>query len=277
VSPVQPGLPMAALGAYLARESRETMRAGLLFPVASTAVGNRALLNILGMLDPEQPTSADRYRAPVVLVHGYGGNRSHWLALQLRLRRAGFTNVEAFSYNPMTMSLGGIARALVRTCHDAMEAAGSDHLHLAGHSLGGIVVRYAVQQLGLAADVRTAVTVATPHRGTPVAFLGCGPVAWALRPGSPILRALTGVDSPVDVTWVAYYSDHDLIVRPDSAQLDERRLRAVNVLIPGAGHLGILRSPLFLRSAVRLLVAGEQGPAGAPVAAPGPASPSVAA
>ena len=97
------------------------------------------------------------------------------------------------------------------------------------------------------------------------------------RPGSPILRALTGVDSPVDVTWVAYYSDHDLIVRPDSAQLDERRLRAVNVLIPGAGHLGILRSPLFLRSAVRLLVAGEQGPAGAPVAAPGPASPSVAA
>ena len=56
---------------------------------------------------------------------------------------------------------------------------------------------------------------------------------------------------------MAYYSDCDLIVRPDSARLAEPVLQAVNVNVPDVGHLGILRAPRFLDSVVQLLVADE--------------------
>jgi hypothetical protein len=102
------------------------------------------------------------------------------------------------------------------------------------------------------------VTVAAPHRGTPVAWLGWGPAVRAARPGSPLLRDLDRASDPEGVRWAAYYSDCDLIVPPNSARLDEDALHALNLPVPGVGHLGILRSPLFLRSVPRLLLAAEQ-------------------
>jgi hypothetical protein len=72
---------------------------------------------------------------------------------------------------------------------------------------------------------------------------------------------------------VSCFSDRDLVVRPGSARLDEQGLHAVNVEVPGVGHLGILRAPAFLRSVVRLLLAAE---ASSPVPAPGPAAAPVA-
>lgn len=257
------GVPTGVMDAHFARELGEILWAGLLSPWGCTAPGNRALLWLLG---PKQEPAATPNRTPVVLVHGYGGNRSNWLPLELALSRAGFLNIHTAAYNAMTTSLGGIARALRTTCHDAMEAAGTDHLHLVGHSLGGVVVRYAVQRLGLAADVRTAVTVAAPHRGTPVASLGWCPAARALRPGSSILQDLDRGAGADGVRWVTYYSDRDVIVRPDSARLDDPRIHALNVPVPDAGHLGILRAPAFLRSVQRILLAAEkpsEKPAGA--------------
>jgi pimeloyl-ACP methyl ester carboxylesterase len=245
------------MDAHFARELREVLWAGLLSPWGWTAPGNRALL---WLLDPRQEPADTLHRTPVVLVHGFGGNRSNWLPLELALSRAGFLNVHTAAYHSMTASLGGIARALRTTCHDAMEAAGTDHLHLVGHSLGGVAVRYAVQRLGLAADVRTAVTVAAPHRGTPVASLGWGPVARALRPGSPILQDLDRGVGADGVRWVTYYSDRDVIVPPDSARLDDPKVHALNVPVPDAGHLGILRAPVFLRSVQRILLAAEKPP-----------------
>jgi pimeloyl-ACP methyl ester carboxylesterase len=254
------------MDAHLARELGEIAWAAVLLPWGWTAVANRALLRLM---QPEPVEPATLHHAPIVLVHGYGGSRASWLPLERVLRRAGFVNVHAATYNAMTTSLDDIARRLATRCHEAMEAAGTDHLHLVGHSLGGVVVRYAVQRLGLAGDVRTAVTVAAPHRGTHVASLGWGAVARALRPASPILEDLERDTDAAGVRWVAYYSDHDLIVSPDSARLDEHRFHVLNVPVPDVGHLGILRAPVFLRSVVRLLLAAEnstEGPATRPVA-----------
>jgi pimeloyl-ACP methyl ester carboxylesterase len=212
---------------------------------------------LLRVLGPRQEPAATPCRTPVVLVHGFGGNRTNWVPLRLELRRAGFTNVHAVAYNSATAGLSGIAAALRTTCLQALESAGSSHLHLVGHSLGGVVVRYAVLRLGLAAEVHTAVTVAAPHRGTPVASLCWSPAARAIRPGSPILEDLAHGAGAVGVRWVAYYSDRDLIVRPDSARLDEAGRITVNIPVPDVGHLGILRAPVFLQSVRRLLLAAE--------------------
>jgi pimeloyl-ACP methyl ester carboxylesterase len=236
-----------------ARELREVATAVLLHPLGISQSGTRTVVRWLA---PAVSGSGELHRTPVVLVHGYGGSRMSWLPLERRLRRAGVVNVDAIAYSPTT-SLSTIARALVCHSHEAMARTGTDHVDLVGHSLGGIVLRYAIQELGMAVHVRTAVTVATPHKGTGVASLGCGRLATTLRPNAPTLEALRRSAAVSDVRWVAYYSDCDLIVRPDSAQLTEPALKAVNVNVPDVGHLGILRAPQFLDSIVQLLVADD--------------------
>jgi pimeloyl-ACP methyl ester carboxylesterase len=138
-----------------------------------------------------------------------------------------------------------------------MQRAGSDRVHLVGHSLGGVVVRYAVQRSGLGPHVATAITVAAPHRGTPAAFFGLGEPAASLRPGSRILMDLRRGARESAVRWVSFYSDRDLVVRPHSSRLEDMALRATNILVPGVGHLGILRAPLFLNSVLQLLNDGS--------------------
>jgi pimeloyl-ACP methyl ester carboxylesterase len=259
----RPGAPSRTIDAQLARELGEVARAVLVLPWQATVVGHRAP----PWVRPGPAEVAPRHAVPVVLVHGYGGSPAAWSPLVRELRRAGFTDVHTPAYNALTTSLEDIARRLVVRCRAAMDTAGADHLHLVGHSLGGIVVRYAVHRLGLAEHVGTAVTVAAPHRGTRVASLGWGGAARALRPGSPVLADLERPGDRGRVRWVAYWSDRDLVVCPDSARLEEDGARAVNVAVPDVGHLGVLRAPEFLGSVVRQLLAAEEE-AGAPAPAP---------
>jgi len=101
-----------------------------------------------------------------VSVHGYGGTRSTRSPLLRRRSDVGCTSLHAITWPPFAACVGTIARTLVRQFHDAMERAGADRVFLVGHGLGGVVVRHAVQELGPEPHVRTAVTVASPHRGT---------------------------------------------------------------------------------------------------------------
>lgn len=219
------------------------------------ATGEAAPLSRPGTTWPH----GSRHTAPVVLVHGYGGTRSTWSPLERRLQDAGVTRLHTMTYSPFVPCVPEIARSLVRECHVAMERAGTEAVHLVGHSLGGVVVRYAVQELGLEPHVRTAVTVASPHSGTPAALLVPGALVASLRPGSPLLAQLRCGARTTSVRWVAYHADADLVVRPRSARLDDPSLGATNVLVPGAGHLGIVRSPRFLASVVDLLTRDTHG------------------
>jgi triacylglycerol esterase/lipase EstA (alpha/beta hydrolase family) len=130
---------------------------------------------------PPGRASASR-RTPVVLIHGYGGNRFHWSALRRRLLHAGFSDVHSLSYSPLAGHVRDIARALVLDCHESMWRAGSPTVHVIGHSLGGIVLRYAIQRQALEPHVATAITVATPHQGTRAAQFGLGGAAAVPRP-----------------------------------------------------------------------------------------------
>lgn len=199
-----------------------------------------------------------RHRTPVVLVHGYGGNPSAWFPLQQRLLRAGFLHVHAISYNAAIADLPAIGRIVARSCAAAMERSGTDHVHLVGHSLGGVGIRHAIQRLGLAPYVRTAVTVATPHRGLPLVLTGWTSVVRFLQPGGQTPGDRSRSNCPSDVRWVNFYSDHDLVVRPGAARVQASDGCARDILVPRAGHIGILRAPAFLDGVVRELLDDEQ-------------------
>jgi predicted alpha/beta hydrolase family esterase len=243
-------LPLTTRALDVAQAVHETAVTGFLHLVNSRPTPSGPALR---QLDPAPHAPAAGHRTPVVLVHGFGGNASTWSLLERWLSAAGSPVSHATTYSPFARCVTDVARALVGDCHGAMERAGTDQVHLIGYSLGGVVVRYAVQELGLEPHVRTAVTVAAPHRGTLAAQLGRGTVAAALTPGSGLLEDLRRGARASSVRWVSYYSDRDLVVRPRSSRLDERALRATNVRVPGVGHLGIIRSPLFLTSVVHLL------------------------
>ena len=243
------GLARAARRPALRREMCSLASAAVLYPFGISSAASTGLLRLLR---PDRPAPAATVTTPVVLVHGYGGNRSNWFPLQARLVDAGFVHLSAMLYNPLVSSVPQIAGQLVRQCERAMAEAGSDRVHVVGHSLGGVVLRCAVARGALGRHLDLAMTIASPHGGAPVARLGRGPVAAALRPGSALLRQVAAAPCPAGVRWVCYWSDADYVVSPSSAQLPPQ-LGAVSVPVPDEGHMSILRSPVLLDDAVARL------------------------
>lgn len=208
----------------------------------------------------DESTGDACHDTPVVLIHGYGHNRSAWYVVERHLRGAGFHRITTLNYNPLRDDVATIAEKLRDHVELVRRLAGVERVHVVGHSMGGIVLRWFVQELGGHAMVDTAVTVATPHAGTVSAFLAAplGPTAKQLLPGSVVLRRLARSARPGPVRWVAYYSNLDLLVQPcRSAVLDHAALRATNILVKDHGHLSILLSPALARSIVGQLEASE--------------------
>ncbi|HZU74170.1 MAG TPA: alpha/beta fold hydrolase [Acidimicrobiales bacterium] len=210
----------------------------------------------MGLVSPPVVRRAEgaAEQAPVLLVHGYGHNRSGWFVLERHLAKAGFGHVDALNYSPLRHDVPELAEQLARRVERLRADSGAERVHLVGHSLGGLVVRWYVQELGGDATVDRAVTIATPHQGTVAAFAAPGRTAEELRPGSWVMRRLADGARPSPVRWVAYYSNVDLLVQPaSSAMLTHPALAATNVLAKDHGHLSLMLSPWLSRSVVQHL------------------------
>ena len=221
------------------------------------------------------PKGDRTFDTPVVLVHGYGHNRSGWFLLERRLRRVGFTSVHTLNYLPYLSGVPELADRLAERVEAICALTGSDKVHLVGHSMGGIVSRWYVQQLGGDKRVDTAITIGSPHSGTYAAMIGVGAGARDLRPGSQVMRRLERNAKPSDVRWIAYYSNLDMLIQPaSSAMLDHPQLNATNILVKDHGHVSLMLSPVVGRSITYQLQAAE-GVVGAasiaPFARPAPA------
>ncbi|MFD7818613.1 esterase/lipase family protein [Streptomyces sp. NPDC059785] len=187
---------------------------------------------------------------PVLLIPGYLSPHVSWHSLVQELHLNGFSNVVCLRYNPFRMDIPAIASILAAEARRAMLRSGSPRVHLVGYSLGGLAVRYAVQRLGMTDEVLSAVTVATPHKGSPLAHLGVGPAVRQLRSNSPFLSALPDIDMSHKVRWSLIGSRSDLVV-PLSSATAGRHVSSSS--LPGPGHLLIMNSPELADAVVRRL------------------------
>lgn len=188
---------------------------------------------------------------PVLLVHGWFHNRSAFLVMARALRAAGFQNVVSVGYDMLRHDMAALARLLAADVDRALEQSGAERCVLIGHSLGGLVARAYVQDLGGEDTVDTVVTIGTPHSGTRTSLLGPGASARAMRPGSTFLRDLDRTARPGPVRWIAYSSSADAVIRPTaSAQLTVPTLQATNLVIRDVGHLSLLVSPSVIRGVI---------------------------
>lgn len=190
---------------------------------------------------------------PVVLLHGYGGTRSQFLTVERMLRRAGFSTVVTMGYDARRHDIPELADQLCRLVRSLAASTGAPRVHLVGHSLGGVIIRYAVTVAGLDPLVGAAVTVASPHGGSEWAHLATDATARQLRPGSALLRRLEAMACPGRARWAAFYSDRDVVVAPAHAWIRPPALAARNVVVPGESHLSILLSPRLARGVVEHL------------------------
>jgi triacylglycerol lipase len=183
---------------------------------------------------------------PVLMVHGFGANRSNWTFLARHLRAGGFHRLHAINYNPLSTDLPHLGEVVARQVEEIRTRWGTDRVHVIGHSLGGVIARYAVQVLG-AEGVDRCITVASPHGGVRVAGLhqvlsGLRPFATGhqLNPDSPFMVLLRSSARPMDARFVAYYSNLDLIVPARRAMILEPELGASNRHLKDQGHFSIL-------------------------------------
>jgi pimeloyl-ACP methyl ester carboxylesterase len=198
-------------------------------------------------------------RFPVLLVHGYGATESVWTPLRHALAGAGFGHIVSVSYNSVLADPAAVTAELTEQGLQAAAAVGAERVHLVGHSLGGLIVRCALAaSASLSSKTASAVTIASPHRGAWLARLAPGRFAPLMHrggcPGRP------QIDVPTPARWLAYYTDRDRVVPPASARLDDPRYAAVNLPIPGCGHLTICRDARLIRSLVSELIRTETSP-----------------
>lgn len=199
-------------------------------------------LRVVGSTASRPLRRASGWDTPVLLVHGWLANKSNWLVVERELRRAGFDDIHAMNYRPFPLDVEMLGQQCVERAREVMEECGTDHIHLVGHSLGGLVARWAVQLGGLH-EALTVQTVASPHGGVPLANLNRGAKATEhIAEGAPMLRRLDCAPAPPMTSFVAYWSEFDAIVPSPRAEISAPQLRAENVHLPRRGHLGIVLS-----------------------------------
>jgi pimeloyl-ACP methyl ester carboxylesterase len=153
----------------------------------------------------------------------------------------GFGSVAGVNYPPLGGDALSKARRLAREVDRVLTRTGASRVDLVAHSLGGIVARLYVRELGGARHVRRLVTLGTPHQGTRVAALAPDPLARSLQPGSRLLRDL-GRDDPVPalVSVTSIFSTFDAKILPARSAV---YAGALNVEVDGIGHDAMLFSP----------------------------------
>ena len=178
---------------------------------------------------------------PVILVHGYFGNRGYFRPLLLWLRSQGIAPVFAPNCRSAFAPIERFSVELGEAIDAVAHATGRDKVILVCHSMGGLAARHYLGRNG-AGRIAKLITIASPHHGTAIAPFGLGENASEMRRGSRFLEKLAAAEAayPPECPAVSIYTPHDNLVVPhDTGLLPWAR----NVALPGEGHLAVLRSP----------------------------------
>jgi triacylglycerol lipase len=213
-----------------------------------------SLLHPFGWRAQHKRTARQAEQRTVVLVHGYGGNRTTFLPLSAYLRAHGLRQILAFDYRA-SAGIEHAARALRDFLRHSVRGGRVD---LVCHSLGGVVARVYLEQLGGARRVDRCITLGTPHRGTYNAYWLASRIGRELRPDSPLLERLAASGagtSRVRYTSIVAGADNMVIPRVFAADGEV-------VHVPDVGHLGMLFSPEVLRTVLGRLLPEKEAPDG---------------
>lgn len=122
---------------------------------------------------------------------------------------------------------------------------GKERVVVIGFSMGGLISRHYLQELGGAKRCDAFFTISTPHHGTQAAHLFYGEGARQMRPGSEFLARLSATEDQLgDMPVVSYRTPADLVILPSTSS---EWPRAENLSIPCPLHPMMTASPRVRR------------------------------
>ena len=184
----------AVRGAIL-REGLSLLAHGLLYPLGNVAWGAAPLRR--------------RELRTLVFVHGLAANRSSFLGLRAYLRLLGYDRQIAVDYR----SSGSLEKLAVRLKRQIDAGVRGGRIDIVAHSMGGLIARSYVQQLGGERRVDRLITLGTPHRGTHAANFIPAALVRQLLPDSRFINRLNALPPPPTRT-TSIVAGRDLLVQP---------------------------------------------------------------
>ncbi len=176
----------------------------------------------------------------VVFVHGLFATAGVLRPLreQIELHTGARTATFTYAPGPSIERIAQRLSELVRALPDGIR------IHLLGHSVGGLVSRWYVQELAGDPRVVQTISVGTPFAGTTRALLLPAPVGRDIVPGSFLLSRLRRTAH----LGVPHFS----IAGADDQVVPEGALFAAGdgIVIEGCGHNGLVYHPRTLSSVV---------------------------
>jgi pimeloyl-ACP methyl ester carboxylesterase len=225
--------------------ARSGMRIGraLCGEIAAFCLSVLAMITNAPERPQQQPRSAGGIAQPVLLLHGFFCNHRVWRLLQARLNSAGYGPVEAIDVEPLLADIDAQASRVANRLVELQQECNGARVVIIAHSMGGLVARALLRQLGATA-IRRIVTIASPHHGTALALCLPWTDARQMSRRSTWLNALNSAQEgrfAVPITSI-YSLEDNLVVPAESARLQGAELHELR----GIGHLGMLRSHYVL-------------------------------
>ncbi|MBX3190282.1 MAG: alpha/beta fold hydrolase [Labilithrix sp.] len=184
-------------------------------------------------IPPRVPASVEPTDDVVVFIHGFFASAGVFRPMRRHLQNGTGAKVASFTHAP-GVGVERIARSLAKI----VERIGPvTRVHLVGHSLGGLVARWYVQELGGHARVAQTISLGSPFGGTelarPFRFL----VGADLHRTSPLLARLRARAHEHDVPHTSLVGEADSMVVPGESAVFPR---GDVVVLPGRGHNSLL-------------------------------------
>jgi triacylglycerol lipase len=183
----------------------------------------------------------------VVFVHGLWATRASFFPMQGYLRLLSHPRQLSFNYR----APASIEEAALELKRHVDRNVRGGRIDLIAHSLGGLVARSYLQQLGGARKVDRLITLGTPHRGTYASIYVPTRLVSELRPGSDSLKKLDALPAPEGVRTLSIAAGRDLMVLPAEhahAPFGE------HLLFEDLGHLDLLLSPRVFEAVQTFLI-----------------------
>jgi triacylglycerol lipase len=204
-----------------------------------------AVSNAQTQFPPQAPQ-----KGRIVLVHGFLETGGNFDMMRKRLQSQGYEClVPRLRPSDGQDGLDVVADRL--KCDIETAFGEKEPLTIIAFSMGGLVSRYYLQQLGGAERCNMFITISSPHHGTQAAWLYPTSGAQQMRPGSEFLTRLAESESKLGkMPVISYRTPMDLIILPSESSIWDR---AENLEFPVLLHPLMLSSRPVLRDIERRL------------------------
>jgi triacylglycerol lipase len=178
-------------------------------PLQSTSIALAASMSMV--------TAAPGMPRHVVLIHGIWDTFHTLHKMECALTAAGFAPlVVTLTPNNGRVTLDALGEQVNAQISHAIPA--DEPFSIVGFSMGGLVARAYLRQLANPKRVPVFVSIASPHRGTWMAWLNNFPGVRDMRPGSTFLAAIDADVARYSATrWITIRTPLDLMILPSTS------------------------------------------------------------